>query len=1049
MLSTLLPKVEDLRNGREANFAGAELDSNDLRSFLLQLDPDAGKTPRCFIRNAVFPHIVDLSDGREPGGSALPALEFHGCTFHAGFCADGARIERLEFYCCTFVAEENISNIPWPERESCASYKARKDQDPGKSKKLRRPVNCISLRHCRVETELRLEFLSPVDHDGRPGVLTVDAFAIRVGTNVHISDTTLRAQEGESSDISVEAHYALHLATASVGGDVQLMPNVALEGGLKMRDAQVGGSIWGMDLTVTDGERRPPNRLSFAPRNALWLDTTDIQGNLMLTNFTGRGFNAKGTVMMLNATVAGAFQLSGYVRDRVVINGATVNGGLTLYGVLPALYGKEITIDGECTIACSAMQVCSLIGAHIRGPLDVRNSTFQAPVLAVAKSGDLICYPGMKVVEVLWSSNAWGWRAPGKYIATYLVSEKDQTAPLLLTGESIRLHSLNRQTPSPLKLGTPSEAREYLKLFCAAVWGEHGSFAIIDDVRGLPESFDREKVDPRRLACEIEPGDELWRANAYVKYGREFFEASFKIDEAGMVTMTDDNPVGSYEGPIDEDRLTWFQKPYRIPPEKLTEYWSDFMGPQPSFEWVSPKSAEGVRWQNALRQEDDDPDADLSGASCQQLRDLGETPESEAAPLEHDQPLTNVFSSSMHDRPSKRLLRLVWPPWTRLEEFDYRQLSSDDDRPEAKRQRLEWIRGADEVPESRFRSALTLFVVTTALLGSLVAGALALAWLWTKFAHPTDEYSAHFGWRFLAVLAIVLSPGIFAGRMVWGSKKGKEIWDHSLRLLPKRVQLWPKQSNLRAFSAQPYAHLAMVLRERGDDSTARTVEAEKMWLEAVQRSRTSYGHWLAKQLWWRPYGVMFQFGLSPLRAFFTVLFFWCLGWGATYLLSNNGMLRANVARVAPAVVLEDGKPGAPAMENVDASAARQKRPGLPAKAAPEGLTAPMAKGVIADFSCNEGIEPALYAFELMAPIVNLHQVDRCELRSKPHEEKTPTPPATIVPGIKNVVPEIRLPVLFSYGWFWEYARAVYMLLGSVITSLALLTVSGIARRWEH
>src|ERR1700761_2273568 len=121
MLSALLPKLEDLRNGREANFAGAKVDSNDLRCFLLQLDPDAGKTPRCFIRNAVFPHIVDLSDGREPGGSALPALEFHGCTFHAGFCADGAHIERLEFYCCSFVAKENVSNIPWPERESCAS----------------------------------------------------------------------------------------------------------------------------------------------------------------------------------------------------------------------------------------------------------------------------------------------------------------------------------------------------------------------------------------------------------------------------------------------------------------------------------------------------------------------------------------------------------------------------------------------------------------------------------------------------------------------------------------------------------------------------------------------------------------------------------------------------------------------------------------------------------------------------------------------------------------------------------------------------------------
>lgn len=157
-----------------------------------------------------------------------------------------------------------------------------------------------------------------------------------------------------------------------------------------------------------------------------------------------------------------------------------------------------------------------------------------------------------------------------------------------------------------------------------------------------------------------------------------------------------------------------------------------------------------------------------------------------------------------------------------------------------------------------------------------------------------------------------------------------------------------------------------------------------------------------------------------MRAFLSLILFWCLGWGTTYLLSNNGMLRSSVTTVAPAVVME-GKQPKPALED---------------------LYAPRGKAVAADFSCQEEIEPALYAFELMTPIVNLHQDSRCELRSRPKD------PAGKTPKIK-IAPRIQLPFLFSYGWFWEYAKAVYMVVGSVITSLALLTVSGIARRWEH
>lgn len=1036
MLSSLLLKLEDLRNGREADFQGKKIISEELRGFLLQLEPAAGKTPRCFIRNAEFEDKVDLSDSREPSGGALPALEFHGCTFHAGFCGDGAHLDRLKFYCCRFVAHEDADHIRGQIEEECAGSRGSRVGHERQARKLQRPVNCISLRHSRIETELRLEYLSPVDWHGKPGVLTVDAFAIRVGTNVHISDTTLRAQAKESGSISEEAHYALHLATASVGGDVQLMPNVVLDGGLKMRDAQVAGSFWGMGLRVTDGEERSPNeliRIGYTPRFAISLDTTEIQGNLVLTGFLDRSFRAVGNVSLRNVMVVGDAYLVGDVDDSVLMQGATVKGELGIYGRVRALYGQQTTTEGDSTFACSGIRFLLLNGASIRGTLDISNSTFTGPYLpdvrAIAESDELLCYPGMKLIELLCTT----FDPNSLFIATLLVSEEDRKKPILLDGYSRRLHDLNRDTPESLQLETPEQMTEYLKLFCASAWGEKGSFAIVDDRFGLPETIDRENIDP---AIQVISQAARWVAKAYVRYGDQLFKATFEVHKDGRVSMADDEQVAKYDGVSDTARLAKFARPYRLAPENFGRYRSDFMGAHPLFKALTPDSKEERRWAAALMQAASSQQeflysrADVSGASCKKLIDWRVLP---TGPFKPTPPI------------------LVWPKrQISLEDFDYRQLSRADDLT----LRLPWVRRAPALPELYRWFALAQFLVTITCIGIFVAVSVAFAWLWTvKLANPTDESSAHFGWRFLAVLAVLSCVGLFAASRFRNSPPSPEtgffrniclFW---LRLLLRVAKMFPRRKSFAkfrhrfivtsrlllrrarqrnrdelsasSFSAQPYAHLAAVLRERGDDLAARDVEAEKMWQEAVARGRTDYWHWLAKFFLWRPYGVMFGFGLSPKKAFISLLCFWCLGWGATYLLSNNGMLRANVATVAPEVLIEGKTAPKPALES-----------------SPQGRLVP------ANFSCEEAIEPALYSFELMTPIVNLHQDSRCELRSKPKDHAGNTPKI-------KIAPRIHLPQLFSYGWLWEYAKAVYMVVGSVITSLALLTVSGIARRWEH
>src|SRR6266403_4115156 len=89
----------------------AIIDAQYLREHILEFGSAASsanprRAPRWLIHNAIFEEQLDLQDGCRSGGGSLPALEFVNCEFKAGFCADGAKIERLTFKGCVFVANE-------------------------------------------------------------------------------------------------------------------------------------------------------------------------------------------------------------------------------------------------------------------------------------------------------------------------------------------------------------------------------------------------------------------------------------------------------------------------------------------------------------------------------------------------------------------------------------------------------------------------------------------------------------------------------------------------------------------------------------------------------------------------------------------------------------------------------------------------------------------------------------------------------------------------------------------------------------------------------
>lgn len=986
------------------------------------------------------------------------------------------------------------------------------------------PRNRISLRNCHIATELRVEGLQPCDpkprrhlhevgsgstgrlHDHfapEPGVLILDAFAARIGTNVIVQHTTFRAPQGESSATLPEPQFALDLSTSDIGSDLQLMPEVVLEGGLKMRDAHIGGSLWAHGLKVTDGE----NHLSRAairqkrntPRAGLRLETSHIEGNVMLDIdanqlqrtadlllaelrerlaskhapasaraageatsvpttvkeevssdeerlLTPAVFRSIGDVSLLNSTIdgdlhfspgrvvgslslsnlalRGAFRvrqpdLNGMIylnidpsakrplniQGTVWLNNCNVGGDCTLTiganevvldgGVLAAdaniggnvwsFSAQGVKVTGDLILACTEMIRCDLSGAKIGGTLNLRNSGFLPfePVARAVLFGDqLTCYPSYYVAEVLLLAP--GRNAPQVIASFLLTSRKPDKGiayePILLNGSSEPFRKLNRgqftvikpdgsktliRGKSPLVLDSEDKARQYLKLFCAFVWAERGSFSLLTERGELPHGMHYNpellEIPVYRAANEEGMG---WKAVAYVRYGDVVYKAAFQVAIDGLIKMTGGDPSSHYEW-SDAEKLSTFKAPFRTPPAEtisnLARYRSDFQGCHPLSDLpkdIAKFDSSARSWRSLLTRR---PEVSLTNASC----------------------------SMLDDSDSK-----VWQAVGKieLEEFDYRTIKVTRGESELEN-RLSWVRSGAAPQESGW-AAFRYFLGTVSFMALLPLSSFWLSLNWTPNSFGKGE---HFGLCFSLYLAGLVLVS-FAG--LWLRYKWK-----ILKMVTQRAT---------DFNAQPFAHLAGVFRQRGDDNLARKVEAEKMWQEAVQRARYSFRGTLAKILWWRPYGVMFKFGLSPSRALASVLAIWMLGWTAVSTLSRNDMLQANVTRVGPAALLEKGPP----VMIIPAGTH-----GVPPISIP----------------CGDAIEPGLYSFELLTPILNLHQESRCEITSK----------LPGVPILRAFNRDWHVPEMFTHAVLWEYGKALYMLAGSIIVSLALLTFSGIARRWEH
>ncbi|MBU1360999.1 MAG: hypothetical protein KKC85_20290 [Gammaproteobacteria bacterium] len=131
------------------------------------------------------------------------------------------------------------------------------------------------------------------------------------------------------------------------------------------------------------------------------------------------------------------------------------------------------------------------------------------------------------------------------------------------TAKSTGIDSGSRGVPgfmkSPLApLEPTTTAPDYLRFFCAAVWGESGPFQLVESA-DAPAMADASAVDgwqDKARPLRLEAVDKGIEGQVLVRYGSGLFEARFRVMPDGMVTMLDDDvlredlPTSRHESPF-------------------------------------------------------------------------------------------------------------------------------------------------------------------------------------------------------------------------------------------------------------------------------------------------------------------------------------------------------------------------------------------------------------------------------------------------------------------------------------------------------------------
>lgn len=564
------------------------------------------------------------------------------------------------------------------------------------------------------------------------------------------------------------------------------------------------------------------------------------------------------------------------------------------------------------------------------------------------RTREISCYAGWRLVEGLADSPA------GQSVFRWLWDGEDRGVPL--TGNAADIHGFNLTNPPDLQ--SDEQALDYVRFFCANVWGAftepqewgaEGPFTVIDDGEELP-FIQKDRDDS---AGAVRPARVLRRGvfidlEATICFGGQLFHSDMRVHPSGLVEMTGDSQIDlppltsivSYVKPLilSHPRLPVIERPEEAEPWPLE--------PAMAGGWTDLDQASAHRFLVALAAHQDKERLIVRLTAA------------------HADFVDDDFGRSWGNQV---LLKLSG--------FSYDQI--------------------DRVEDAR----------RTATLGQ---------------AQAEERIDAA------------------VERRRWLHRQFEAD-------LP---------ANSSDFDSQPHTQLANVYRQAGRTDDAREIVRDKLSIEgrlgAREFRRLVTGHRLFAPalalgiaftiagLMWPPYLLIglilaggaaagsigprltdfgfnhgFGYGLYSRNALITFLAFLVIGW--------IGVAAANRQQIGPRELVDFAK--LPQVMMVDVTTVHDAvvvtgEPDRPIVAGARTYAA--GEVAISKIPCGEDIDPFLYATDVFVPLIDLRQETKCS------------------------------PEGSAYSGYWKWAKAIYAFLGWIITSLMILTVSGVLRsRAEH
>ncbi len=991
--------VQDVEHGDKTDFSkeSEEIDAEVLRHIILGL-PLFEKGPAwarrevacattgagVAIKGAQINGRLKLDAAIGGEGGPLWPLEFRQCVFRGGFSAVHAHFSRLSFRDCTFAGE--------PE-------------DPDS----RRPMPTIDLSGARLDGDLDMRGIRP--DPASDGLLWIDAMGIRVVGEIDLSRCHLRGPSGGAARPACEEEDdALNLTLAEIKGDLQLLSGSRIEGRAKLRAAHIEGDLWLRGATL---------RRERASDQALFLQSARIDGYLAMdggwdTTEQGQLFrefscvgklNLRATeigrdLYLKNGLVRGAIEAPGLAVGNDAIFGADVTGNVDLSG---CRIGGSLDISELCL--ASSVRGFTLKDGNIGRSLKVvqGNARYR---LVKSRRIKLACLRGGELIETLWRHDPMSGQDGKRKPAPKSCGEGERCDGLPLDRHLVQAGFL-RYRRRVLHLDGHAD-----NLARAAAW--FGDFITTDppaEVELVRRIYSlRHDLQPSSPALKPDAGSPAlayrFKAGLLLPAPRPEAEMRRLVDQQEWLT----EPLwNGMEGKEEEDN-----SPLQA---QLGSY-------------VQPK---------ALLQ----GEIDLENLSCDMLDDQagrGWGPHLDTIKMNH----------FVYNRTTWEFLRA----------------------PERRGFALEARSGLLNRLSAAWRKAGGGNVVTS--LASWLAR--AIVGLGRKWFRHVSSGLMRLGAELLPVWFTWLFNLADWFRMGehWTSVENKRNWIYrqfDTAGLPSSSKYQIKRHSYRS---QPFEQAIKVARAegRGDYASYFEILKERIeWSIFISQNRgwfllgggvAAAGWLLARQdldrwSWWVSAALIllllsflpqlanltmrwgFGYLRRPIRAIFTLIVAFLVGWVGVSAANDDGMLVIDLAPPSP--VVGERVPGGVALTEQAASA----RPlGGAAVAQPHYVldpvigVAPVAGTQVVTLPCRQTINEALYALDVLIPLIDLRQESRCDVGRA-------TVPANAAEEATATATGAATPQIFDPVTIWAMLKAFYAVLGWLFVSLAILTFVHVAR----